>query len=196
MDAARENAAPPAPIRRAEPGMGTLEIWPLDTGEVALLRLLRLVFGRYWRNIHFGLLIQGAAWEMKAPQEPRIGTMDGYATVDVGAWHFHLCIGPTQGIGTQPTPPELARHRRCARAELYRVLDWKEGTPASWGLRLFNGKDEQQMTVFLPSPFLNDDMKPIRPDWSRLALWDEIRRDFLGLEPDPADRAGKGFRHQ
>lgn len=34
-----------------------------------------------------------------------------------------------------------------------------------------------------------------QPDWSRLALWDELRRKYLGLEPDPRDRSGKTMFH-
>jgi hypothetical protein len=182
---------------RDEPGMGRVEIFPLATDEAALLALLEQVFGTYWRSIHFGPIIQGAAWEVKAPGAPRkISLLDGYATVDFGPWHFHICIGPTAGIGSAPTPPELAQHRRCRRAELYRTFNRNSGAPNSWGLRLFNGKDEQQLTVLLPNPFLSDEGKTLRPpQWERLAAWDELRRRWLGLDPDPVDRSGTGFTH-
>jgi hypothetical protein len=180
-----------------EPGMGRVEIFPLDTGEETLFALVKRVFETYWPSIHFGTLIQGAAWEVKAPGAPRkIAMLDGYVTIDFGAWHCHLCIGPTTGIGSTPTPPDLAAHRRCRRAELYRTFNRHSGAPNTWGLRLFNGKDEQQMTVMLPSPFLGDDGKPLRaPDWQRLAAWDDLRQRFLGLPPDPLDRTGTGFTH-
>jgi hypothetical protein len=180
-----------------EPGMGRIEIFALDTGEATLLALIRHVFATYWASIHFGTLIQGAAFEVKAPGAPRnIALLDGYVTVDFGTWHFHLCIGPTVGLGSAPTPPALAAHRRCRRAELYRTFNRKTGAPNSWGLRLFNGKDEQQMTVLLPSPFLSDEGKPLAaPDWTRLAAWDDLRQRFLGLAPDALDRTGSGFVH-
>jgi hypothetical protein len=180
-----------------EPGMGRVEIFPLATDEPTLFDLIKRIFEAYWETILFGILIQGAAWEVKAPGPPRkIGLLDGYVTVDFGAWHFHLCIGETKGVGASPTPPALARHRRCARAELYRMLNPKTGAPNSWGLRLFNGAGEQQMTVFLPSPFLGDDGKPVRPPrWERLAAWDDLRQHCLGLGPDPADRSGTSFVH-
>ena len=109
-----------------EPGMGRLEIWDLAIGEPSLEALLRDVFGNWWQGIHFGILIQGAAWEIKAPAAPRkIAMMDGYMTVDFGPWHFHLCIGETRGTPRTPTPPDLARHRRTRRAELYR---WRSPT--------------------------------------------------------------------
>jgi hypothetical protein len=122
--------------------------------------------------------------------------MDGYLTVGFGVPHFHICIGEHKGAQASPVSPELARHRRTARAELYRRIS-RDGTPVSWGLRLFNGHGEQQITVLLPNPFLDPDDKVRRtPDWSRLALWDCLRAQWLGLaEPDPLDRAGKGFRH-
>jgi len=121
--------------------------------------------------------------------------MDGYITVDFGTWHFHICIGETKGSSKNPTPDALARHRRTARAELYRELQARDGTPNTWGLRLFNGADEQQLTVFLPNPFLSDDMKPLKqPDFNRLALWDHLRQTCLGLPPDPKDRTGRVLR--
>ncbi len=185
-----------APRTVTEPGMGKLEVFALDTSEDSLLALLTDLFENWWRDVYFGPLIQGAAWEIKAPGAPkRISLLDGYVTVDFGAWHFHLCIGPHKGSPKSPTPPELAAHRRTKRAELYRQLT-ADGTPSSWGLRLLNGKDEQQMTVFLPSPFLSDELKPLaEPDWSRLALWDHLRQTYLGLAPDPKDRTGTKFVH-
>jgi hypothetical protein len=68
----------------------------------------------------------------------------------------------------------------------------------SWGLRLFNGQGEQQITVLLPNPFLDPATDKLRktPDWARLALWDSLRARWLGLgDPDPIDRSGKCFRH-
>ncbi|MFQ5783359.1 MAG: hypothetical protein ACE5H8_00875 [Alphaproteobacteria bacterium] len=179
-----------------EPGMGTLEILPIDTSEDALFRVLEDVFGNYWDRIVFGTLIQGAVFEIRAPNAPtRISRLDGYLTVDFGAWHFHICIGEHRGSGEDPVDPALAAHRRTARAELYRMLD-HAGAPTSWGLRLFNGRDEQQLTVFLPNPFLDAD-GTIRktPDWSRLALWDHLRQTCLDLGPDERDRTAKRFFH-
>jgi hypothetical protein len=126
-----------------------------------------------------------------------IGILDGYLTVAFGVSHFHLCIGPHKGPPSNPTPQELARHRGTARAELYRRLD-KSGAPVSWGLRLFNGHNEQQATILLPNPFLSPDADKVlkTPDWSRLDLWDRLRARWLGLtEPDPLDRSGRGFSH-
>ena len=187
----------PAPRIVDEPGMGRVEIFPLATETPALLALISHVFATYWEPIFFGTLIQGAAWEVKAPGPPKkIGFLDGYVTVDFGPWHFHLCIGETKGVGAAPTPPALARHRRCARAELYRGLNPKTGAPNIWGLRMFNGEGEQQMTVFLPSPFIGHDGKPSKPPrWERLAAWDDLRKRCLGLDPDPFDRSGTSFVH-
>ena len=123
--------------------------------------------------------------------------LDGYLTVAFGASHFHLCVGPTKGPRHDPTPPALARRRQTARAELYRRLD-RSGAPTSWGLRLFNGDGEQQVTILLPNPFLSPDREKVRktPDWSRLALWDELRARWAGAsEPDPFDRSATRFRH-
>jgi hypothetical protein len=79
---------------------------------------------------------------------------------------------------------------------LYRQLN-ENGTPNSWGLCLYNGKDEQQLTALLPNPFLTREMGIAKePDWSTLALWDHLRQRWLGLaDPDLFDRSGRGFQH-
>lgn len=171
------------------PGGGTEHVWALPTDEATLLDLITTLFADHWRQIHFGPIIEGAAWEVGAPCAPTGITMnDGYATVDFGAWHFHLCIGEHTASG-----PELGRIRRCSRAELYRRIG-SDGAPVSWGVRLFNGRDEQMMTVLLPNPFLTDRQEVLdTPDFSRLAAWDSLRALFLGLPEDPLDRTGKGF---
>ena len=33
------------------------------------------------------------------------------------------------------------------------------------------------------------------PRWERLALWDDLRRRYLGLDPDPRDRSGRRLLH-
>ena len=186
------------PPRVTDPDRATVEIFPLPSDEMSLEHLLRDLFEKHWDKITFGPLIQGAAWEIRAPHAPtHIGMLDGYLTVAFGASHFHLCIGPHKGPSSNPTPEALARHRRTARAELYRHLD-KSGAPVSWGLRLFNGGGEQQITVLLPNPFLSADGDKVlkTPVWSRLDLWDRLRARWLDQpEPDPLDRSGRGFTH-
>jgi hypothetical protein len=186
----------PRPV--IEPDGARVDIFPLPADDASLEALLRDLFENHWRAITFGPLIQGAAWEMRAPHAPtHVGMLDGYLTIAFGASHFHLCIGPTHGPHHAPTPPALARHRQTSRAELYRRLD-RSGAPVSWGLRLFNGAGEQQLTVLLPNPFLSpDNDAPLQvPDWSRLQLWDALRMRWTGAAgPDPTDRAGRGFTH-
>jgi len=186
------------PRRVTDEDGATLEVFALPTDAETLEALMRDLFENHWRDIVFGPIIQGAAWEMRAAAPPeKIKMFDGYLTVAFGVPHFHICIGEHKGPHNNPVAPALARHRRTARAELYRRLT-RDGTPVSWGLRLFNGKDEQQITVLLPNPFLHRDTDKIlrKPDWSRLELWDKLRARWLGLtEPDPFDRSGTGFRH-
>ena len=174
-----------------EPGVGVQHVWDLSTDEATLLAVITDLFTGYWQHMHFGVLVHGAAWEVAAPNAPtKISMLDGYVTVDFGRWHFHLCIGEHTASG-----PELGRIRRTARAELYRGIG-RDDTPTTWGLRLFNGRDEQQMTVMLPNPFLTDTQDIVdEPDFSRLAAWDHLRTTYLGLPADPYDRTGKGFRH-
>ncbi len=170
-------------------GEGTVEIFPLPHDSEFLLSLLNDVFENYWDQIHFGPHVQGAVWEVRAPNKPeRISLLDGYLTVDFGHWHFHLCIGINTGTRRNPTSPELAKHRCTARAELYRRLR-EDGKPSSWGLRLFNGANEQQMTVFLPSPYLTVEQKVLKePNFDHLKMWDHLRSTYLNIEPEALDR--------
>jgi hypothetical protein len=185
-------------LRMIDVDGSAIDVFPLPVEEAALEALLRDLFENHWREITFGPIIQGAAYEFKAPSPlTHIGTFDGYLTIAFGAPHFHICIGEHKGAPGNPASPALARHRRTSRAELYRRLD-RSGAPVSWGLRLFNGEGEQQITVLLPNPFLGQDSDRClqTPEWSRLALWDSLRARWLGFtQPDPADRIGKGFRH-
>ena len=175
--------------RIVEEGGASVEVFALPAEEQTLLRIFEDCFEE-WEHIHIGPLIQGAAWEIRPPRKPRITMLDGYATVDFRDWHFHICIGVHRDA-----PAEVARLRQTHRAELYRQLS-PDGTPSSWGLRLFNGGDEQQITFLLPHPFLTDDQR-IRdePDWSRLGLWNRLREKYLKLGPDPIDTTPPGFRH-
>jgi hypothetical protein len=179
-----------AEIVQTEDG-GREQRWPLPADEKNLLELIHLCFDEYWDDIWFGIIMEGAAWEVAAPNAPvRISMYDGYATIDFGRWHFHLCIGEHTESG-----PELGRIRTCASAEMYRRIGG-DGSPTSWGVRLYNGRDEQMMTLLLPNPFLtNKQQLRDEPAWQQLELWDRLRDHFLGLGPDPTDRSGKGFRH-
>jgi len=178
-----------------EPGVGRMEVFALPTDEATLLAILTDLFEHWWAQIRFGPIIQGAVFEGRASGPPRhIGVLDGYVTVELDGWHFHLCIGEHHGDPGHPVPPEVARHRRCHRAELYRVLH--DDAPVSWGLRLLNGADEQQITVLLPNPFLDDDQQPLpEPDWHRLDCWDHLRETYLDLPPEQRDRTADRFHH-
>ncbi|TVR79281.1 MAG: hypothetical protein EA405_13255 [Rhodospirillales bacterium] len=171
------------------------EVWDVPPDEAVLRDILERVFRRHWPSIVFGPLIQGAAYEFRCPREPKsISLLDGYLTVHFGGTHFHLCIGENKGSERNPTPDDLRRHRRPSRAEFFRGLD-RDGAPLTWGFRMFNGQGEQQITIFFPSPFLTDDDRIAEaPDWSRLAVWEDMAKTFLGRDPDPADRTGRGFR--
>jgi hypothetical protein len=175
-----------------------LDVFALPVDAASLEALLRDLFENHWRDITFGPIIQGAAWEMHAAAPPTTVKMfDGYLTVAFGVPHFHICIGEHKGPHNNRASPELAHHRRTSRAELYRRLSGA-GTPVSWGLRLFNGKNEQQITVLLPNPFLHPETDKVLkvPDWSRLALWDRLRARWLNLtEPYPFDRSARRFGH-
>ncbi len=167
------------------------EVFKMETSEEKLFELFKDIYENYWDKIQFGTQVQGAVWEVAAPNAPtRISLLDGYLTVDFGAWHFHICIGENNGTKKFPTPEELKLHRKTSSAEFYRRLS-NEGIPSSWGFRCFNGKNEQQATIFFPNP--NYDLFPKfkknnPPKWEKLEMWDTLRKKYLGLEPDDLDR--------
>lgn len=175
---------------------GKTEVWPLPTDESYLHGLIDDIFRNHWESIVFGPLIQGAAYEFRCPRAPKsIELFDGYLTVHFGGTHFHLCIGENRGSESNPTSEDLRKHRRPSRAEFFRGLD-RNGAPINWGFRMFNGKDEPQISIFFPNPFLTDeDGIADTPDWRRLAVWEDIARRYLDRAPDPRDRSGLGFRH-
>lgn len=188
------------PITVHEPGNGTLEIWRLDTSEDFLWTLFKDLFENHWDKIQFGILIQGGVLEFEPPCKPtKLGRMDGYLTAEFGAFgHMHLCIGLNTGWKCSPTAPEVAQLRLPSSVELYRKLNLK-GEPTFWALRAFNSKKpdpEQTLTVFLPNPLLTHDMNYADPpDWSRLELWNYLRKQYLGLDPDPKDLQALRFSH-
>jgi hypothetical protein len=168
----------------------TSDLFDLPHDEATMLRLFRVLFEEHLSDIVFGPCIQGAVFEIHAGPPVKLSIMDGYLTIEFDAWHLHLCIGEHRGVQGAPQPDELARHRRVGRAVLFRTRG-KSCVPVSWGLRLSNGRGEQMITVFFPNPFLDGhDHRRRDPDWSRLHLWDRIRREFLGHGPDPRDREG------
>jgi len=145
---------------------------PVDGDRVE--RLLRELLGQHREQITFGPIIQGAAWEIRFTAPPTLSMLDGYLTADTGAWHVHLCVGDTRGNGR----PGLAQARRVARAAFFRTVG---GTcvPASYGLRLWNGLGEQMVTVLFSSPYLDDQLNRLpEPDFTRTALWEELRRRY------------------
>lgn len=191
VDAERLTAAS---YRTTEQNHDDLEVFSLPANPELLLELLTTIFVDHWRHIRFGPLIQGAVYELAAVEQPRLRMLDGYLTIDLGGPHVHLCIGEQKGLPGHPVDPALARRRRCEHVELQR--QWIDEAPRTWMLRMFNGDGDQMITVLLPNPFLNDDQRLLdEPDWSRLSLWDELRRRYLDLPSDPADRLGDGFAH-
>ena len=137
----------------------------------------------HWHEIIFGPCVEGAVFELKQKRRPiRISMLDGYLTLflgNTGETHFHLCTDVHRGLGKQAVHPEVAHRRQCARIAFYREFGPKQCSPGSWGIRMWNGNDMQMCSFFLPNPFLDDQQKSQKPDWSRLDLWNELRRRYL-----------------
>jgi hypothetical protein len=137
-------------------------------------RLLTEIFTEQWRHVFAGPVIEGAAYEIRFTVPPAVSIVDGYLTVDLGPWHFHLCVNDHRGAPA----PERARRRRVARAAFFRT-DGGSCVPGSWGLRLWNGHGEQMITVFFPNPWLDDaDQRVREPRWEKTALWEDLRARY------------------
>jgi len=50
--------------------MGVVEVFALPIDESTLLAVFRDVFGKHWREIRFGVLVQGAVFEIRAGGPP------------------------------------------------------------------------------------------------------------------------------
>jgi hypothetical protein len=151
--------------------------------ESVMRDLAQDLFGTYWRSVVVGPCLEGAVFEVRFQQAPEIRYSDGYLTIDLGPWHFHLCVGPHTGSSSE----ELRRVRPVAKAAFFERRGKGCGGGRSWGLRLWNGYRQQMTTVFLPNPRVSDDQQLLRtPDWSRLELYYRLRSKFLG-EPMPDD---------
>jgi hypothetical protein len=137
-------------------------------------RLLTEIFTEHWARVFAGPVIEGAAYEIRFTARPVVSVLDGYLTVDLGPWHFHLCVNDHGGAPT----PERARLRRVARAAFFRT-EGGSCVPGSWGVRLWNGHGEQMITIYFPNPWLDDDADRLRePRWDRTALWEDLRRRY------------------
>lgn len=135
-------------------------------------RLLTELFTEHWQAITVGPLIEGAAYEIGFTSAPKVSMLDGYLTIDAGSWHFHLCVNDHRA----PPSAELARVRRVARAAFF-VTEGGACAGTTWGLRLWNGRGEQMITIMFPTPFYDGEWRPLpEPQWSKLALWNDFRR--------------------
>ena len=158
------------------PGDSVTEYDEISVGGDVVERLLTEVYTEHWAEIYAGPVIEGAAYEIRFTAKPAVSMLDGYLTVDVGAWHFHLCVGDHRGASTA----EQAVLRRVARAAFFRT-DGGSCVPGSWGLRLWNGRGEQMITVFFPNPWLDDDQRHVRaPRWEKTALWEALKARYTG----------------
>jgi hypothetical protein len=151
----------------------TIEYFELDVTGDRIERLMTELFREHWAHLTVGPLIQGAVFEIRFAAAPKVGMLDGYMTVDLGPWHFHLCLNDHR-----ETTPEAAAIRRVGRGAFFRSSGGGH-TPTTWGLRLWNGRGEQMVTVLFPSPYYDDTFERLpEPDWSKTALWESLRQRY------------------
>ena len=133
------------------------------------LELLKELFERHWSEIIFGPGLHGASFEIKMDREPEVTYQNGFLTVmwTRGA-HFHLTLSGRD------------QEKSAARAAFFEM----EGScvPKSWGLRFWNGKGEELLSIYFPNPHLNAEGKvSSSPDWSKLKLWEEFRSRYAAV---------------
>ena len=137
-------------------------------------RLLTELFTEHWAAITVGPLIEGAVYEVRFAAAPKVSMLDGYMTIDTGAWHFHLCVGDHRGTRS----PELGRIRRVARCAFF-TTEGGSCAPTTWGLRLWNGRGEQMITILFPSPHFDEKWERLaEPRWEKTELWRALRRRY------------------
>jgi hypothetical protein len=147
----------------------TIEYFEVPVTGARIERLMIELLSEHWAQLTVGPLIQGAVFEIRFPAAPRVSMLDGYLTVDLGPWHFHLCVN--DHLETTPTAAGI---RRVGRAAFFRTRGGGH-TPMTWGLRLWNGRGEQMITVLFPSPYYDEAFALLAtPDWSKTALWDSL----------------------
>ena len=164
-----------------EPDGTTTEYDEIAVDGDRIEQLLRELFSDHWAAITVGPSLEGAAFEIRFAAAPALTMLDGYLTVDTGLWHFHLCVGDHRAA-----PAPLAKIRRVARAAFFRSSG---GTcvPQTWGLRLWNGRGDQMITIFFPNPYYDERSERRQaPDWTKTELWDSFRRRYAGTEVVPA----------
>ena len=129
------------------PDGSTAEHFSITLVPGRLEKLFRELFEEHWSEIIFGPCIQGAVFEIRLTEKPRkITILDGYLTVDIGPWHFHLCIDEHKQAAT----PELARQRQTSQTVFFHDIRENGEVKGSWGLRLWNGFGEPMLTGFSP----------------------------------------------
>src|SRR5262245_3972731 len=105
-----------APTIEHEIDGSTIEYFEVPVGGDQVERLMVELLTEHWAQLTVGPLIQGAVFEIRFPHAPRLSMLDGYLTVDVGPWHFHLCVNDHR-----ETTPQAALVRRVGRAAFFRT---------------------------------------------------------------------------
>ncbi len=122
-------------------------------------QLLTDLFTAHWAEVTVGPLIGGAAYEIQFAAPPKLTMLDGY----------------------RAPSDELARIRRVARAAFF-TTEGGSCAPQTWGLRLWNGRGEQMITILFPNPHFDEHWQRLHePRWERTALWRELRRRYAGV---------------
>ncbi|MEH2284323.1 MAG: (2Fe-2S) ferredoxin domain-containing protein [Nostoc sp.] len=167
---------------------GSIEYEYFDSSTDVLSSLLYTLFQQNWQQVGVGHIVQGGVLELEFNAPPKICILyDGYLTVVTEGWHLHLCIEANLGGPHCKTPLELRQQRQVNRAAFYRRFN-AEGIPRSWGIDLWNGADENLMTIFLPNPYVEGEnlLPEGKPNLSKLALYEELRDIYvLGNQPIP-----------
>ena len=164
------------------PNGGTIEYEDFPVNLDTIGPMLYQLFHDNWKQVGLGHMVDGSVLELEFNQAPKIIRLyDGYLTVVTESWHMHLCIDDNFGGPINRTPETLRHARKIQRGAIYRRLN-DRGEARSWGIQFWNGNGEKMMSLFLPNAFVtaDEDLLPEhKPDRSKLALYEEIRKIYV-----------------
>ena len=92
------------------------EYFAVDATEATLLALARELFEDHWQHVIFGPCIEGAVFEGRFSERPRLSLLDGYLTVEVEGAAPGTSISVSARIRAPPACPRRPRWRNGADA--------------------------------------------------------------------------------
>lgn len=104
----------------------------------------------------------GAVGELRAQATMQPEFKDGWATIEVEAWHVHLDMKAVQGV------------------QFVEAEDHGHDIPKLYYVRLSDAQDNTLMRFYFPNPWLNQEEKPSPFQPQKLELFEGLRDRYVG----------------